>query len=66
MVLSIRKISYENDDLAGTGILWFKNLNEADPYLILPIIATILNYINLGVSVYSFYELCIERYHKGE
>jgi hypothetical protein len=30
--------------------LWFKNLNEADPYLLLPIIATVLNYINLGVS----------------
>ena len=51
MVLSIRKISYENDDLQGAGILWFKDLNEADPYLILPIIATILNYINLGVTI---------------
>ena len=50
MVLSIRKISFENDDLAGAGIWWFKNLNEADPYLILPILATILNYFNLGVS----------------
>lgn len=51
MVLSIRKISYENDDLAGAGIWWFKDLNAADPYMILPIIATILNYINLGVSM---------------
>ena len=51
MVLSIRKISYENDDLAGAGIWWFKNLNEADPYMILPIIATILNYINLGRGI---------------
>jgi YidC/Oxa1 family membrane protein insertase len=51
MVLSIRKISYENDDLAGAGIWWFKNLNEADPYMILPIVATLLNYINLGVSL---------------
>ena len=50
MVLSIRKIAYENDDLAGTGIWWFKNLNEADPYMILPLVATLLNYINLGVS----------------
>lgn len=50
MVLSIRKISYENDDLTGAGIWWFKNLNEADPYLILPLIATALNYLNLGVS----------------
>ncbi len=53
MVLSIRKISFENDDLAGAGIWWFKNLNEADPYMILPIVATILNYINLGVSLLS-------------
>jgi membrane protein insertase Oxa1/YidC/SpoIIIJ len=50
MVLSIRKISTENEDLTGAGILWFKNLNESDPYLILPLIATVLNYINLGVS----------------
>ena len=50
MVMSIRKIAFEVDDLAGTGILWFKNLNEADPYYILPFVATLLNYINLGVS----------------
>jgi len=49
MVLSIRKIAFENEDLAGAGIWWFKNLNEADPYMILPLVATILNYINLGV-----------------
>ena len=53
MVLSIRKISFENEDLSGAGILWFKNLNEADPYFILPIAATILNYINLGVRFNS-------------
>ena len=56
MVLSIRKISYENDDLANAGIWWFKNLNEADPYLILPILATILNYVNLGVSSIYLYQ----------
>lgn len=50
MVLSIRKISFENTDLEGAGMLWFKNLNEPDPYLILPILATALNYFNLGVS----------------
>ena len=49
MVMSIRKIAFEVDDLAGTGILWFKNLNEADPYYILPFVATTLNYFNLGV-----------------
>lgn len=27
MIFSIRKISFENDDLAGQGILWFKDLN---------------------------------------
>jgi membrane protein insertase Oxa1/YidC/SpoIIIJ len=63
MVLSIRKISYENDDLAGAGIWWFKNLNEADPYLILPIVATILNYINLGVSPLPFTFL-LARHHE--
>jgi hypothetical protein len=51
MVLSIRKISTENTDLAEQGILWFKNLNEPDAYLILPVMATVLNYFNLGVSV---------------
>jgi membrane protein insertase Oxa1/YidC/SpoIIIJ len=65
MVLSIRKISYENDDLAGAGIWWFKNLNEADPYMILPVIATVLNYINLGVRllIYHFNQSTIERNH---
>lgn len=50
MVMSIRKICVENDDLAGAGMLWFPNLNEADPYLILPISAALLNYYNLSVS----------------
>lgn len=50
MVMSIRKISFENNDLQGAGILWFKNLNEADPYLILPIFSSVLNYYNLTVS----------------
>lgn len=51
MVLSIRKISTENTDLEGAGAFWFKNLNEPDQYLILPVIATALNYFNLGVSL---------------
>lgn len=50
MVLSIRKIATENDELTGAGALWFPDLNEPDAYLILPIIATVLNYVNLGVS----------------
>ena len=50
MVLSIRKVSYETEDLTGAGCLWFPNLNEPDPYLLLPFIATGLNYLNLGVS----------------
>ena len=64
MVLSIRKISTENEDLTGAGMLWFKNLNEPDAYLILPLIATCLNYFNLGVSnkLVTF----IERNHKGK
>jgi membrane protein insertase Oxa1/YidC/SpoIIIJ len=51
MVLSIRKISFENEELTGAGALWFKDLNEPDAYLVLPIIATTLNYFNLGVSI---------------
>ena len=53
MVLSIRKLSFENNDLTGAGMLWFPNLNEPDPYLILPISAAILNYWNLTVSSIS-------------
>tara|TARA_B110001450_G_C17542426_1_gene449175 strand:- start:15 stop:233 length:219 start_codon:yes stop_codon:yes gene_type:complete len=52
MVLSIRKISHENDDLHGAGALWFPNLNEADPYLVLPLVAASINYFNLSVSKY--------------
>ena len=51
MVLSIRKLSFENEDLTGAGALWFPNLNEPDPYLILPLLATALNYINLGRGI---------------
>lgn len=51
MIFSIRKICFEHDELAGKGILWFKDLNEADPYMILPLIATLLNYINLGRGI---------------
>ena len=50
MVLSIRKISFENDDLAGAGCLWFPDLNQPDSYMILPAISTVLNYYNLSVS----------------
>ena len=53
MVWSIRKIATEQD-LTGTGILWFKNLNEADPYMILPIISVIVTYFNLCVKFFNF------------
>lgn len=62
MVMSIRKIATENDDLTGAGVFWFPNLNEPDAYLILPIIATVLNYINLGVSNAKL--TTKERHHK--
>jgi membrane protein insertase Oxa1/YidC/SpoIIIJ len=48
MVMSIRKIATE-EDLTNKGILWFPNLNEADPYMILPIISVVVTYFNLGV-----------------
>lgn len=50
MILAIRKLSYEQD-MSNSGMLWFKNLNESDPYMILPIIAVIITYYNLGVSI---------------
>ena len=52
MVMSVRKMCYETDALTGAGILWFTNLNAADPYFILPVVATALNYFNLGVSIF--------------
>ena len=65
MVLSIRKISFENEELTGAGMLWFPNLNEADPYLVLPITAALLNYFNLSVSThFSSNFLFLARYHE--
>ena len=58
MVLSIRKVSYETEALTGAGCLWFPNLNEPDPLLLLPFIATGLNYFNLGVSNIMSKQLC--------
>ena len=52
MVMSIRKISYELPELTGAGILWFPDLNEMDPYCILPVTAALLNYFNLTVSAH--------------
>ena len=51
MVLSIRKVATENEDLTGAGVLWFPDLNAPDSYLILPLIATALNYFNLGRGI---------------
>lgn len=51
MVMSIRKVSHEHDALTGAGIWWFKDLNAADPYMILPLVATALNYYNLGHGI---------------
>jgi membrane protein insertase Oxa1/YidC/SpoIIIJ len=51
MIMSFRKLAFEQEDMAGAGMLWFPNLNEADPYMILPIMATLLNYFNLGRGI---------------
>lgn len=51
MIMSIRKISFENiEELTGQGALWFPNLCDQDPYIILPIVSALLNYFNLTVS----------------
>lgn len=49
MVFSIRKLATEQD-LTNHGILWFPNLNEADPYMILPIFSVVVTYFNIGVN----------------
>lgn len=56
MILSIRKICTENNFL-NEGILWFKNLSEPDPYMILPIISSIITFYNLGVRniIFDYY-----------
>ena len=51
MVFSIRKICVEQEGLAGTGALWFRDLNEMDPYMVLPLIAALLNYYNLNRGI---------------
>jgi membrane protein insertase Oxa1/YidC/SpoIIIJ len=51
MVMSIRKISTESEDMYGAGAMWFPNLNEPDPYFVLPIAAALLNYFNLSRGI---------------
>jgi hypothetical protein len=51
MVMSVRKIATENEALRGCGMLWFPDLNEADPFMVLPLVACLLNYINLGRGI---------------
>lgn len=50
MIFSIKKISAD-ENLTNCGILWFKNLNEPDPYMILPILSVAITYYNLGVRL---------------
>jgi membrane protein insertase Oxa1/YidC/SpoIIIJ len=50
MIMSIRKISYEQN-LENTGMLWFTNLNQPDPYMILPLISLGLTYYNMGKGI---------------
>lgn len=50
MVMSIRKIAYEQN-LENSGMLWFTNLNQPDPYMILPLISVGLTYYNLGRGI---------------
>jgi membrane protein insertase Oxa1/YidC/SpoIIIJ len=50
MVMSIRKIAYE-EDLKASGILWFKDLNQPDTYMILPVFSVLLTYYNLGRGI---------------
>lgn len=52
-IWGVRALCARNKELADGGVLWFKNLTEADPYMILPVISMGLTYFNLqkGVTV---------------
>lgn len=50
MIFSIRKISFD-ENLINEGVLWFRNLNEPDPYMVLPIVSVLMTYYNLGVKI---------------
>lgn len=60
MIFSIRKISSETK-LDGEGIMWFKNLSDPDPYMILPVMSVMITYYNLGVRSYLSIIYDIER-----
>lgn len=51
-VISIRQMIRSGDlDLTEEGTLWFKNLQEPDPYYLLPIIATVSSYTSLEFAL---------------
>lgn len=36
--------------LRTEGLLWFKDLAEADPYFVLPLISATLSYFNISMN----------------
>ncbi|CAG9331148.1 unnamed protein product [Blepharisma stoltei] len=46
-IWSVRMLCVNNKSLETGGALWFQNLNEPDPYMILPFVSLTLTYLNL-------------------
>lgn len=46
-VWSVRYLCATNSELQTGGTLWFTDLTESDPYMILPVISCSLTYLNL-------------------
>lgn len=53
-VLSIRNCAMSDPSMASEGILWFTSLSSSDPYLRLPMVASALSLISLGMPPPSF------------
>lgn len=50
-IWGVRALCVHNKELVDGGIFWFRNLTEADPYMILPVISMGLTYFNLQKGV---------------
>ena len=50
-VWSVRALCVENEALKTGGVLWFEDLSQTDPLMILPVVSIGLTYVNLQMGV---------------
>ena len=50
-VWSVRALCVENEALKTGGVLWFQDLSQTDPFMVLPLVSIGLTYINLQIGV---------------